>query len=56
MFGRATQEAHGFTMMYRCLGPDVTVVPGGFLVAWHEERFPATRTIVRRLAAEEAAR
>jgi hypothetical protein len=32
--------------------PDVVPVDGGFLVAWHEERFPAVTTVVQRLAME----
>jgi hypothetical protein len=33
--------------------PDVAVGPGRVLVAWHEEQFPATKTIVVHVTAEE---
>jgi hypothetical protein len=36
--------------------PAVAVAPGGFLVAWHEERFPATRTIVQHVGSKEEGR
>jgi hypothetical protein len=32
--------------------PDVVAVRGGYLVAWHEEQFPATKTVVLRVAAD----
>jgi hypothetical protein len=36
--------------------PDVAVVPGDFLVAWHEEQFPSTKAIVVHVTAEEGRR
>jgi hypothetical protein len=36
--------------------PAVTAVPGGFLVAWHEEQFPATRTVVLHVTVTEEGR
>jgi hypothetical protein len=36
--------------------PAVTAGPEGFLVAWHEEQFPAIRTIVLRIPGEESRR
>jgi hypothetical protein len=30
--------------------PAVSVAPGGFVVAWHEEQFPTTKTVLRHVA------
>jgi hypothetical protein len=35
--------------------PDVAVARDGFIVAWHEEQFPATKTIVRYVSGKEVA-
>ena len=37
----------------KAYAPDVAVGADGFVVAWHEEQFPATRTIVQPVALEE---
>ena len=54
--GRSLGPVRTLSQAIKAWAPDVTVVPGGFLVTWHEERFPATRTIVQRITAEEAGR
>jgi hypothetical protein len=33
--------------------PDVVVAPDGFVVAWHEESFPATVTVVQAVTGKE---
>ena len=37
----------------RAWAPDVAVAREGFVVAWYEEQFPATRTIVRSVSVKE---
>jgi len=40
----------------KAYAPDVTAAPdGGVVVAWHEEQFPTTKTVVLRLGAASAA-
>jgi hypothetical protein len=36
--------------------PAVVAAPGAFLVAWHEEQFPAVKTIVQRVTADQGDR
>jgi hypothetical protein len=54
--GRTLGPVRTLSQAIKAWAPDVAVVPGGFLVAWHEERFPSTRTIVQHISAEEARR
>ena len=54
--GRSLGPVRTLSQAIKAWAPDVTAVPGGFLVAWHEERFPATRTIVQHVTAEEVRR
>lgn len=35
--------------------PAVSVAPGGFAVAWHEEQFPTTKTVLRHVAGSREA-
>jgi hypothetical protein len=54
--GRTLGPVRSLSKAIKAWAPDVAVVPGGFLVAWHEERFPAVRTIVQQISVEEARR
>jgi len=54
--GRSLGPARALSSAIKAWAPDVAVVPGGFLVAWHEEQFPSTKTIVIHVAAEEGRR
>jgi hypothetical protein len=54
--GRSLGPVRTLSQAIKAWAPDVAVVPGGFLVAWHEEQFPATRTIVQPVTGEESAR
>jgi hypothetical protein len=54
--GRTLGPVRTLSQAIKAWAPDVAVVPGGFLVAWHEERFPSTRTVVQHISAEEARR
>jgi hypothetical protein len=54
--GRTLGPVRTLSQAIKAWAPDVAVAPGGFLVAWHEERFPSTRTVVQHISAEEARR
>ena len=54
--GRSLGPVRTLSQAIKAWAPAVTAAPGGFLVAWHEEQFPATKTIVLRVGAEEGAR
>jgi hypothetical protein len=54
--GRSLGPARALSTAIKAWAPDVVVVPGGFLVAWHEEQFPSTKTIVIHVTAEEGRR
>lgn len=54
--GRSLGPVRTLSQAIKAWAPDVAVVPGGFLVAWHEEQFPATKTIVLRVTPEEGGR
>jgi hypothetical protein len=51
--GRSLGPIRTLSQAIKAWAPDVAVGPGGFLVAWHEEQFPATKTIVVQVTAEE---
>jgi hypothetical protein len=54
--GRSLGPVRTLSQAIKAWAPEVGVAPDGFLVAWHEERFPATRTIVQHISAEEVRR
>lgn len=46
--GRTLGPVRVLSEAVKAYAPDVKVTPAGdFLVAWHEERFPSLRTVVR---------
>lgn len=51
--GRSLGPFRTLSQAIEAWAPEVAVLADGFLVAWHEERFPAIRTVVRRITAEE---
>jgi hypothetical protein len=54
--GRSLGPVRTLSQAIKAWAPDVVVAPGGFLVVWHEEQFPATKTIVLRVPGEETGR
>jgi hypothetical protein len=54
--GRSLGPLHALSSAIKAWALDVAVVPGGFPVAWHEEQFPSTKTIVVHVTAEEGRR
>jgi hypothetical protein len=54
--GRGLGPVRTLSQAIKAWAPDVAAGPGGFLVAWHEEQFPAVKTIVQRVAPEEGGR
>jgi hypothetical protein len=54
--GRSLGPVRVLSQAIKAWAPDVAVVPGGFLVAWHEEQFPATKTVVVRLTGSKEER
>jgi hypothetical protein len=54
--GRSLGPARTLSPAIKAWAPAVAVVPGGFLVAWHEEHFPAIKTVVLRVTAREDGR
>ena len=54
--GRSLGPVRALSTAIKAWAPDLAVVPGGFLVAWHEEQFPSTKTIVVHVTAEEGRR
>jgi hypothetical protein len=54
--GRTLGPVRTLSTAVKAWAPAAIAVPGGVLVAWHEEQFPATRTIVMRVALEEDGR
>lgn len=54
--GRSLGPIRMLSQVIKAWAPAVTAVPGGFLVAWHEERFPATRTVVLHVTGSEEER
>ena len=48
MVGRRSVPARRLSQAIKAYSPDVAVAPdGGFVVVWHEEHFPALKTIVQ---------
>jgi hypothetical protein len=54
--GRSLGPVRTLSQAIKAWAPAVAVVPGGFLVAWHEEQFPAIKTVVLRVTAREDGR
>ena len=51
--GRTLGPVRVLSQAIKAWTPDVAVAPDGFVVAWHEERFPSTVTVVQRVAGKE---
>jgi hypothetical protein len=46
--GRTLSETQTLSQAIKAYGPDVAALPNGdFVVAWHEEQFPALKTVVQ---------
>jgi hypothetical protein len=54
--GRSLGPVRTLSQALKAWAPAVAPAPGGFLVAWHEEQFPAVKTIVERVVAQEGNR
>jgi hypothetical protein len=44
--GRTLGQVRVLSQALKAWMPDVVGAPGGFFVAWHEQQFPATKTVV----------
>src|SRR5262245_13628568 len=53
--GRRLGPVQVLSQAIKAWTPDVAVARDGFVVAWHEEQFPSTKTIVRYVSAKEGA-
>jgi hypothetical protein len=53
--GRALGPVQTLSQAVKAWAPAVAIAPGGFLVAWHEEQFPTTKTVVRHIPRSEEA-
>jgi hypothetical protein len=53
--GRTLGPIQALSQAIKAWMPDVAVARDGFIVAWHEEQFPATKTIVRYVSSKEVA-
>jgi hypothetical protein len=51
--GRTLGPVRVLSRAIKAWTPDVAVAGDGFVVAWHEERFPTTVTVVERVGAKE---
>jgi hypothetical protein len=52
--GATLSPIHTLSQAIKAYAPDVAVSPtGGFIVVWHEEQFPAVKTIVQPVRLEE---
>ncbi|HTO12074.1 MAG TPA: hypothetical protein VMQ51_10905 [Candidatus Binatia bacterium] len=51
--GRTLGPVRVLSQAIKAWSPDVAAAPGGFVVAWHEERFPATVSVVQHVSARE---
>ena len=51
--GRTLGPVRVLSQAIKAWTPDVAVASGGFVVAWHEERFPSTVTVVERITKED---
>jgi hypothetical protein len=54
--GRSLGPIRTLSQAIKAWAPAVAVAPGGFLIAWHEEQFPATRTVVLHVTGAEEGR
>lgn len=54
--GRTLGPVRTLSTAIKAWAPAVTLAPGAVLVAWHEEQFPATKTIVTRVGLGEDGR
>jgi hypothetical protein len=54
--GRSLGPVRTLSQAIKAWAPDVAVAPDGFVVAWHEEQFPVTKTIVVRITEKEGRR
>jgi hypothetical protein len=50
--GRTLGPVRVLSQAIKAWTPDVAVTPDGFVVAWHEEQFPSTVTVVERIGKE----
>jgi len=53
--GRSLGPVQILSQAIKAWMPDVAVARDGFVVTWHEEQFPSTKTIVRYVSAKEVA-
>jgi hypothetical protein len=53
--GRSLGPVQVLSQAIKAWTPDVAAARDGFVVAWHEEQFPATKTILRYVSAKEVA-
>ncbi|HEU5194891.1 MAG TPA: hypothetical protein VFW70_09155 [Methylomirabilota bacterium] len=51
--GRTLGPVRVLSQAIKAWTPDVAVAADGFVVAWHEERFPSTVTVVQRIGTKE---
>jgi hypothetical protein len=51
--GRSLGPVRTLSQAIKAWAPAVARAPGGFLIAWHEEQFPATRTVVLHVTGAE---
>jgi hypothetical protein len=51
--GRTLSPPQTLTQAVRAFAPDVIAMPGGFIVVWHEERFPSIITVIQTLKLKE---
>jgi len=51
--GRTLGPVRVLSRAIKAWTPDVAVAPDGFVIAWYEERFPSTVTVVERITKED---
>jgi hypothetical protein len=52
--GKTLSPIHTVSQAIKAYAPDVAVSPaGGFVVVWHEEQFPQTKTIIQHLQIDQ---
>jgi hypothetical protein len=54
--GRTLGPVQPLSRALKAWAPSVAPAPGGFIIVWHEERFPSITTVVHRLHLDEGAR
>jgi hypothetical protein len=54
--GRTLGPAESLSPALRAWAPAAASAPGGFIIVWHEERFPSITTVVHRVHLDEGAR